>query len=77
MKEPTQKNIDKTKGFAEPMLKVKEPLSLGLFGRCFDPDKLTGFFFKTMQNEPKEDSRDWENIRAWGREILPKLSGCH
>lgn len=75
MKEPTQENIEKNKSFIEPMLKIKEPLSLGLFGGCFDPEKMTGIFAKTMQNEPKEDSRDWEKIRAWGREILPKLSG--
>jgi menaquinone-dependent protoporphyrinogen oxidase len=74
MKEPTPENIEKTKSFAEPMLKVKEPVSLGLFGGCFDPDKLTGIFAKTMQNEPKEDARDWEKISAWGREIMPKLS---
>jgi menaquinone-dependent protoporphyrinogen oxidase len=75
MNQPTQENIEKTKQFAEPMLKIKEPVSLGLFGGCFDPEKMTGIFAKTMQNEPKEDARDWEKIRAWGREILPKLSG--
>ncbi len=75
MKEPTQENIDQTKSFIGPMFKVKEPLSLGLFGGCFDPEKLTGIFAKTMQNEPKEDSRDWEQIKAWGREVLPLLSG--
>jgi menaquinone-dependent protoporphyrinogen oxidase len=75
MKEPTEENLEKTKGFAKPMLKVKEPLSLGLFGGCFDPDKLTGIFAQTMKEEPKEDARDWEKIKAWTREILPKLSG--
>jgi menaquinone-dependent protoporphyrinogen IX oxidase len=75
MKEPTQENIDKTKSFIEPMVKVKEPLSLGLFGGCYDPEKMTGIFAKAMQNEPKVDSRDREKIRAWGLEILPMLSG--
>lgn len=75
LKEPTEENIEKTKGYAEPMLNIKEPVSLGLFGGCFDPDKLTGVFAMTMKEEPKEDIRDWEKIRAWGREILPKLSG--
>jgi len=74
MKEETPENIEKATSFAKPMLKIKEPVSLGLFGGCLDPDKLTGFFAQTMKTQPKEDVRDWEKIRAWGREILPKLS---
>jgi len=75
MKEPTPENIEKSTKFAEPMLKVKEPVSLGLFGGCMDPSKLVGIFAKTMKDMPVEDVRDWEKIRAWGNEILPKLSG--
>lgn len=75
LKEKTPENVEKAASFAAPMLKVKEPVSLGLFGGCFDPEKLTGMFATTMQSEPKEDIRDWDEIRAWGREILPKLSG--
>jgi len=75
LKEPTPENIEKTKSYAEPMINIKEPVSLGLFGGCFDPDKLTGVFAMTMKDEPKEDIRDWEKIRAWAREVLPKLSG--
>jgi len=75
LKEPIPENIEKTKGYAAPMINIKEPVSLGLFGGCFDPDKITGLFAMTMKEEPKEDIRDWEKIRAWGREILPKLSG--
>jgi len=74
MKEPTPENIEKTKGYAEPMVNVKEPVSLGLFGGYFDPEKLTGLFAKTMKDEPMEDARDWDKIRAWARETLPKLS---
>jgi menaquinone-dependent protoporphyrinogen oxidase len=73
LKEETPENIEKATGFAGPMLKIKEPVSLGLFGGCMDPDKLTGIFAETMKTQPKEDARDWEKIRAWGREVLPKL----
>lgn len=75
LKEETPENIEKATSFAEPMLNIKEPVSLGLFGGCMDPDKLTGFFAETMKSEPKEDVRDWEKIRAWGRDVLPKLLG--
>jgi menaquinone-dependent protoporphyrinogen oxidase len=74
LKEETAENIAKAKEFAAPMLAFKEPVSLGLFGGCFDPDKLTGLFAKTMGNEPKEDVRDWDKIRSWAREITPLLS---
>ena len=73
LKEETPENIEKATGFAEPMLRIKDPVNLGLFGGCMDPDKLTGIFASTMQSEPKEDVRDWDKIRAWGREVLPKL----
>ncbi len=74
MGEKTDENIGKTKEFAKPLLDLKEPLSLGLFGGCMDPDKLTGMFAKTMQEQPKEDKRDWEEIRAWGRDLISKFA---
>jgi len=73
MAEKTDENIAKSKEFAKPLLELKEPLSLGLFGGCMDPDKLTGMFAKTMQSQPKEDKRDWEEIRAWGRDLASKF----
>lgn len=74
MKEETAENIEKSTEFAQPMLDVKAPVSLGLFAGCLDPEKLTGLFAKTMESQPKEDCRDWEKIRAWGRDLLPKLN---
>ncbi len=74
MAEETSENVQKSKDFAKPMLDLKDPVSLGLFGGCMDPDKLTGIFAKTMQSQPKEDKRDWDKIRAWGAELVGKLS---
>lgn len=73
MGEKTEENISKTKEFAKPLLELKEPVSLGLFGGCMDPDKLTGMVAKTMQSQPKEDKRDWEEIRAWGKDLVNKF----
>ncbi len=70
MKEKTEENISKAREFAKPLLELKEPVSLGLFGGCMDPDKLTGMFAKTMQSQPKEDKRDWEEIRSWGKDLI-------
>jgi len=74
MSEETPENIGKATNFAKPMLKITQPVSLGLFGGCMDPEKLTGFFAKPMQSQPKEDHRDWEKIRAWTKEVLMKLN---
>jgi len=73
MAEKSDENIAKTKDFAKPLLALKEPVSLGLFGGCMDPDKLTGMMAKTMQSQPKEDKRNWDEIRAWGRDLATKF----
>lgn len=72
--EPTPENIETAKKFASPMLKIKEPIHLGLFAGCMDPDKIIDPFGKIMKGQPKKDCRDWEQIRAWGRETLEKLN---
>lgn len=73
MSEDNPENIKRATQFAKPMLKIKEPVSLGLFGGCMDPDKLTGFAAKMMQSQPKADYRDWEEIRNWAQKTLPGL----
>lgn len=74
MAEGTPENVQKATEFVKPLLSLKEPISLALFGGCMDPDKLNGIFAKTMQSQPKEDKRDWEKIRAWAQEILTAFS---
>lgn len=74
MAEETPENIQKATDFAKPMFDLKEPVSLGLFGGCMDPEKLTGMWAKMMKNQPHEDKRDWDKIRAWGGELVGKLS---
>jgi len=73
MGEETHENIEKAKGYAKPMLDVKDPVSLGLFGGCIDHEKLTDFFGKSMKSVPEQDHRDWDKIRAWGRDTLAKM----
>lgn len=73
MGEPTPENITKATDYAKPMVETKTPVSLGLFGGCIDHEKLTDFFGKSMKSLPEQDHRDWDQIRTWGRETLPKL----
>lgn len=73
MSKNTPENQQRATGFAKPMLKVKEPVSLGLFGGCMNPEKLTGFAAKMMQSQSYADFRDWDAIRAWAKETLKKF----
>jgi menaquinone-dependent protoporphyrinogen oxidase len=73
MGEDTPENVQKATKFAKPLLALKEPVSLGLFGGCMDPEKLTGMFAKTMRSQPKEDKRDWEAIQAWSQGLASKF----
>ena len=73
MGEPTPENIAKATDYAKPMVETKAPVSLGLFGGCIDHEKLTDFFGKSMKSLPEQDHRDWDQIRAWGRETVSKL----
>jgi menaquinone-dependent protoporphyrinogen oxidase len=73
MGEETPENIQKATDFAKPMIKTKAPVSLGLFGGCINHEKMTDIFGKSMRSLPEQDHRDWDKIRAWASETLPKL----
>lgn len=73
MGEETPENIQKATDYAKPMIKIKAPVSLGLFGGCVNHEKMTDIFGKSMRSVPEQDHRDWENIRTWASETLPKL----
>jgi menaquinone-dependent protoporphyrinogen oxidase len=73
MGEDTPENVKQAIGYAKPMIKIKEPVDLGLFGGCLIHDNLTDMFGKAMKNVPEQDHRDWDKIRAWAGETLPKL----
>ena len=73
MGEATPENIQKAKDYAKPMLETKAPVNLGLFGGCINHEKMTDIFGKSMKSVPEQDHRDWDQIRAWAREIYPQL----
>jgi len=73
MGDKTPESIRQAKEYAKPMIKTKEPVNLGLFGGCIKHDTLTGIMAQPMKQVAEQDHRDWDEIRAWGRETLSKL----
>ena len=73
MSDPTPEKIQKATSFAKPMMKLKEPVSLGLFDGCMAHDKLEGIFAQTMKSIPEQDHRDWEKIRNWAQDVYGKF----
>jgi menaquinone-dependent protoporphyrinogen oxidase len=84
MGEDTPENRQETQGYLVPLLQAApgvEPVDIGLFGGAvlIDTEEFNQLFFllrsivKATAQE-MEDYRDWEAIRAWARELGPKLA---
>ena len=73
MGEETPDNVTKATNYAKPMVETKAPVSLGLFGGCIVHDNLKDVFGRSMKSVPEQDHRDWDKIRSWASETLPKL----
>lgn len=78
MQEDTPENRAIVTKTAEPLTRVKAPLSLGMFGGKVDHARL-GWFMRTIASRDKSgklaegDWRDWDAIRAWVTELAPSL----
>lgn len=75
LKEETLESIAKDKQFAKPLLKLKNPISPGSFGGCFEPAKLSPPLARVMKNIPTDDYQNWDKLRSWARETTPQLLG--
>lgn len=60
-------------GYLKSLVKLKEPLDIGLFGGAMIPEKIPGFWSKVMKNAERGDYRDWDKIREWARGVAQKL----
>ena len=61
--------------FLDPVRKILEPISIGLFAGKIDFSKLS-WLDRTIAKavgSPEGDWRDWEAIRNWARELRPTL----
>ena len=78
MKQDTPENREKVTGFLEPLCRICEPVSLGLFAGKIDYSKV-GLFWKVLAKFDKSglmeegDFRNWDAIGKWADEIAPAL----
>ncbi len=52
MGEDTPENVKQAIGYAKPMIKIKEPVNLGLFGGCLKHDEADRRFRKSDEKRP-------------------------
>jgi menaquinone-dependent protoporphyrinogen oxidase len=75
----TTENRLQAAGYLEPLCQVRQPVATGLFAGKVDHTKME-FPFNFLMSFVKEgqmvdgDYRDWTAIRAWARELAPKLA---
>ncbi len=69
----TPENRATTTGYLKPLLAIKEPVDIELFGGVMIPEKIPGIWSKIMKNAERGDYRDWEAIRAWAKQLAEKL----
>jgi menaquinone-dependent protoporphyrinogen oxidase len=77
LKEDTPGNREIARRYLEPLLKVRQSVSLGLFAGARDFSKLhplLRWFFTRVIRLPEGDWRDWEQIRSWATELAPRLA---
>ena len=76
---PTDKNREKVLSYMDPILKAVpeiKPVDIGTFAGALDYNNLSWLYKKIMKAKgaPEGDFRDWNAIRAWGREpVYAKL----
>ncbi len=76
MKEDTPEHRDVVVGYLEPLRRIKEPLSIGLFAGAFEYGKvnrLVRWVLKAL-HAPEGDWRNWDEIRAWAADLASRLS---
>lgn len=80
MKEDTPEHRQKAADALQPLVQIKEPVSLGLFAGKVDPTRLSiplRWVVKLSKDGAMGagDFRRWDEIRAWARSLAPLLGG--
>ena len=76
LKEDTPANREIAQRYVEPLLKIKQPVTLGLFAGARDLSKvhpLLRWFLMRVIRLAEGDWRDWERIRAWAADLPARL----
>jgi menaquinone-dependent protoporphyrinogen oxidase len=75
MMEDTPDNRLLVEEYMRPVLKLLQPVTIGLFAGRMDPARLglaERLIVQTMQ-PPQGDFRDWDAIRLWAADLQPAL----
>jgi menaquinone-dependent protoporphyrinogen oxidase len=77
MKEDTEDNRQMVMSYLKPITEKVKPVDAGLFGGMVETGKLS-FIHRMMikaVKAPEGDFRDFNLIRSWAKEVIPKLEG--
>ena len=76
MKEDTPENRKLADGYSDPARAIVAPVDVGSFAGAVKYDKMgfaVKFLMKNMIKAPEGDFRNWEQIKAWAVQLLPRL----
>ena len=74
LREDTPEMRSKVSAFLDPVRKIHEPVSIGLFAGKMDYSKLS-WLDRTIAQAVKSvegDFRNWDLIRQWAKDLYPK-----
>ncbi|UNC92143.1 flavodoxin domain-containing protein [Candidatus Contubernalis alkaliaceticus] len=75
MEKDTPENQKTVTAYLDPLVKIKEPLSIGLFAGKYD-SKSVGLPFRFLLKKlkvPEGDFRKWDKISKWSSDLAEKL----
>jgi menaquinone-dependent protoporphyrinogen oxidase len=66
----------KVLAYLDPVRKILEPTSIGMFAGRIDYSRMDGFDRSIAEavSSAEGDWRNWEAIRCWAQELLPLLA---
>jgi menaquinone-dependent protoporphyrinogen oxidase len=74
MKENTPENRATAAAYLKPLAELQTPVSMGLFGGAIIHARFSPLLRLILaKGMPEVDYRDWDAIRAWGRELAGTL----
>ena len=77
LREDTAENRARARGYLDPLVAVKAPVSLGLFAGARNFSKLHPFLrwlLKNVMRLAEGDWRDWDQIRVWAADLPSRLA---
>jgi len=74
MYENSEESRAKAQEYLKPLLKIKQPISIGLFGGKMDYSKLSFIWRILFKGRiPEGDFRNWDLIEEWAKNLGEEL----